>query len=93
MQTELCADETYEDSINNHIVNTNKDKGLAGTKEDSPGVVDGKSEDERPATKLDQELTKDDGNKSVDANDKKSTESIVEVDGTMIPQLKKMIIK
>ena len=39
MQTELCVDETYEDSVNNHIVNTNKDKGLAGTKEDSPGCI------------------------------------------------------
>ena len=82
MQTELCVDETYEDSINNHIVNTNKDKGLAGTKEDSPRVVDGNSEDEMPDAKPDQELTENNDNKSVDANDKKSTESIVEVDGT-----------
>ena len=82
MQTELCVDETYEDSVNNHIVNTNKDKGLAGTKEDSPGFVDGNSEDEMPDAKPDQELTENNDNKSVDANDKKSTESIVEVDGT-----------
>ena len=82
MQTELCVDETYEDSINNYIVNTNKDKGLAGTKEDSPRVVDGNSEDEMPDAKPDQELTENNDNKSVDANDKKSTESIVEVDGT-----------
>jgi len=82
MQTELSVDETYEDSVNNHIVNNNKDKGLAGTKEYSPGVVDGNSEDEMPDAKLDQELTENNDNEGVDVNDKNSSESNAEVDGT-----------
>ena len=71
MHTERCAEETYVNSIDNHITNTKEAKVAAGN-----------SRDKMPDAEQDQELTEDDDNEGADVNNESSMESIAKVNGT-----------
>ena len=71
MHTERCAEETYVNSIDNHITNAKGAKVAAGD-----------SRDKMPDAEQDQELREDDDNEGADVNNESSMESIAKVNGT-----------